>query len=120
MHSALSSSDRREVIQLLIEFEGLSRAAARRAVNEATSSSLSDTLFRLRRLKLERNGQQSMKLPLSSPVAPPKPKSRAKKVPYTLLLPPEQLDALRAISDADDSSVSHHIRQAIRIYLRSR
>lgn len=120
MKHVISSSDRREAISLLIEFEGMSRAAARRVVSEATNESLSDSLAKLRRLKLERNGQQSMKLPLSAPVASSKPRSKTKKVPYTLLLPPEQLEALRVRSEADDSSVSHHIRQAIRMYLRSR
>jgi len=40
-----------------------------------------------------------------------------KKVPYSLLLPPSMLDALRSLSERDGSSVSHHIRAAIKSYL---
>lgn len=120
MTNGLSASDRRELISLLIEFEGLSRSGARRAVNEASYPSLSDSLSRLRRLKLEKHGQQLIDLPSTPPLSPPEPLPKSKKVPYTLLLPPEQLEALKMRSEADDSSVSHHIRQAIRLYLRSR
>ncbi|MDF1653144.1 ribbon-helix-helix domain-containing protein, partial [Pseudomonas aeruginosa] len=47
-------------------------------------------------------------------------KRQAKKVPYTLLMPPDQLEALRNLAEKDDTSVSHHIRQAVRAYLRTR
>lgn len=126
MSSILSASDRRELIDLLVEFEGLSRAAAKRLAGDAKPYDLVQSLARLRQAKLERQGQA--RLPLhpkpaprqEAPVARSNADPRAKKVPYSLLLPPEQLDALRVISERDDSSVSHHIRQAIRAYLRSR
>lgn len=120
MKRAASSSDRRELIDLLVQFEGLSRSGAKLAVNESTPDSIASSLTVLRRKKIEALGQQSIDLGLSPPVASPEPRSKSKKVPYTLLLPPEQLAALRALSEADDSSVSHHIRQAIRVYLRKR
>jgi len=120
MKRSPSPSDLRELIDLLVEFEGLSRAGAKRAVNESSSESIASSLTVLRRKKLESNGQQQINLGSVAPVVAPEPRSKSKKVPYTLLLPPEQLAALKAVSEADDSSVSHHIRQAIRAYLRKR
>lgn len=119
MSNSISASDRREFIQLLVELEGLSKAAAKRVASEARPADLPDALARLRRAKLEANGQQSMEL--SSPRIPAATTSKsAKKIPYTFLLPPDQLEALQHRAESDDSSVSHHIRQAIRLYLRSR
>jgi len=115
-----TSSECRELISLLIELDGLSRSSAREVVRTATNDSLSSMLHALRLKKLEINGQQRMNLGLKAPVVAPALRSKSKKVPYTLLLPPEQLAALKAVSEADDSSVSHHIRQAIRAYLRKR
>lgn len=60
-------------------------------------------------LRLERNGQQ--RLPMAMP--DPSPAPRAKKVSYSLLLPPEMLDAVKAAADRDGSSASQFIRTAI-------
>jgi len=126
MSHMLSAPQRRELVDLLVDIEGLSKTAAKRILVEAKPGDLLVALTRLQQVKLEREGQARLDLSVSgdSPsVAPPgRPSgdSKAKKVPYTLLLPPEQLSALRALSERDDTSVSHHIRQAIRSYLRSR
>lgn len=60
-------------------------------------------------LRLERKGQQ--RLPMAMPE--PSPAPRAKKVAYSLLLPPEMLDAVKAAADRDGSSASQFIRTAI-------
>lgn len=59
-------------------------------------------------LTLEARGQSV--LPIDTPVAPP---ARAKKVSYSLLLPPEMLEAFKAAADRDGSSASQFIRTAI-------
>ena len=121
----ITSDQTRELLRLLVELDGLSKAAAKQVLNGIALDSRFALLHELRQRKLERSGQA--RLPLGRlvdgvfvPAKPAERASKAKKVPYTLLLPPEQLDALRALAERDDSSVSHHIRQAIRAYLRSR
>ena len=115
-----TSSECRELLDLLVDLDGLSRTAAKHVLRTATNDSLFDMLNALRRKKLEVNGQQRIRFESSKPVAASEPRQRSKKTPYTLLLPPEQLAALRALSEDDGASVSHHIRQAIRLYLRKR
>lgn len=116
----MNSKDRRELVELLRKHEGLSKQAALRAVAEASPDSLEASLVKLRMVELESLGQ--LPLPVSSPsgaaaeaVSSP---ARPKKVPYTLLLPPAMLEGLKALSDADGAPVSHHIRQAIKGYLK--
>lgn len=127
MKSILSASDRRELIDLFIEFEGQSKAGAKRLLADSQEQSLQDALHRLRRAKLQRNGQAA--LPLSPALAKTTAKtpakavsgdSKAKKVPYTFLIAPAQLEVLNALSEQTDLPVSHHIRQAIRAYLMHR
>lgn len=125
MNNIISSTERRELIDLLIEFEGMSRTAAKRVVGDAKPFDLARSLEALRNAKAMRSGStasQPAEL-AEKPESIDKPQvreSRSKKVPYTLLLPPEQLEALKVFAERDDSSVSHHIRQAIRLYLNSR
>lgn len=45
--------------------------------------------------------------------------AKAKKVMYSILLPPPDLEALKDLANEDGETVSFHIRQAIRAYLRS-
>lgn len=45
-------------------------------------------------------------------------RKKAKKVLFSLLLPPAELDALRILSDETGETVSSHVRQAIRNYLK--
>lgn len=63
----------------------------------------------LEALRLERKGQQ--RLPMAMP--DPTPAPRAKKIAYSLLLPPEMLEAVKAAADRDGSSASQFIRTAI-------
>lgn len=60
-------------------------------------------------LRIERQGQQ--RLPMAMP--DPTPAPRPKKVAYSLLLPPEMLEAVKAAADRDGSSASQFIRTAI-------
>lgn len=60
-------------------------------------------------LRIERKGQQ--RLPMAMP--DPTPDPRPKKVAYSLLLPPEMLEAVKAAADRDGSSASQFIRTAI-------
>lgn len=117
-----SPKECRELMALLVEFDGCSKASAKANVSSLTNDSLSLMLNVYRRKKLERDGQMGFSYPdpPELPETPPEAPQRAKKTPYTLLLPPEQLAALRALSEDDGASVSHHIRQAIRLYLRKR
>lgn len=124
MNNIISSSERRELIDLFVEFEGMSKAHAKRLVGDAKPFDLKKSLLALRDVKATRSAPAAVSIQPS--VAPDEAKrapvreSRSKKVPYTLLLPPEQLEALKVFAERDDSSVSHHIRQAIRAYLKSR
>ncbi|PKM27857.1 hypothetical protein [Stutzerimonas chloritidismutans] len=45
-------------------------------------------------------------------------RKKAKKVLFSLLLPPAELEALRTLSDETGETVSSHVRQAIRTYLK--
>lgn len=63
----------------------------------------------LEALRLERNGQRRLPVDMVAPTLP----TRAKKVAYSLLLPPDMLDAVKAAADRDGSSASQFIRTAI-------
>lgn len=119
----MNASDRRELLQLLQEEYG-SKSAATSFLKGITPEGQRSMLLQLQRKRLERSGQRSLSLaPSQVPVAPSgaafKPK-RAKKVPYSLLVPEDDLDALRALADQQDVTVSHLIRQAIKHALRGR
>lgn len=110
----MKSDQRRELVRLLRKHEGMSKAQAQAYFEQATEESLNVALSKL--LLLEVPAVNTLVDP--SPVAPTR-SPRLKKVPYTLLMQPEHLEALKVIADRDASSVSHHIRQAIRAYLRA-
>lgn len=116
----MNSRDRRELVELLRKHEGLSKQAALRAVSESAPDSLEAALAKLRIVELESSGQLPLPVPAPSVAAAEavSPPARPKKVPYTLLLPPAMLEALKALSDVDGAPVSHHIRQAIKGYLK--
>lgn len=121
----MTSEETRELLQLLVEVDGHSKQAAKQVLNGLAPEGRLAELHQLRRIKRERLGQASLPLVTgeeggAASVSASKGPTRAKKVPYTLLLPPEQLEGLRSLAERDDTSVSHHIRQAIRGYLRSK
>lgn len=119
----MSAADRRELLQLLREEHG-SKSAAIGVVKGLTPEGQRSLLLTLQRKRFERSGQRSLPLAPSPVAAAPsgaalKPK-RAKKVPYSLLVPEDDLDALRALADQQDVTVSHLIRQAIKRALTGR
>ena len=119
----LNADDRRELLQLLQEEHG-SKAAALSVFNGLTTQGQIALLMQLRRKRLEAAGQRP--LPLDKPSeassgrSVPVRKPKSPKVPYSLLLPQDDLDALRALADEQDVTVSHLIRRAIAHALRNR
>lgn len=111
---------RDELLGYMQQFEGLSKEAALFELKNCTEASLFKSLqgYRLQIAKEKSVQQQAAKASVTSLGAPLKAE-RPKKVPYTLLMLPEQLEGLKALSDQDGASVSHHIRQAVRQYLRT-
>ncbi|MGZ2905025.1 ribbon-helix-helix protein, CopG family [Pseudomonas aeruginosa] len=117
----MTSDQNRELIQLLMDVDGHSKAAAKQVLNGLAPEGRLAELHQLRRIKLERSGLRQLEEGGAKPSTPPaKGATKPKKVPYTLLMQPEQLEALRSLAEKDDTSVSHHIRQAVRAYLRTR
>lgn len=51
--------------------------------------------------------------------APLKPAARSKKVMFSILLPPADLEALRRLSDQTGETMAYHVRSAIRRYLKA-
>jgi len=94
----------REFVAAFKAYQGCSEAEAIKAL-KATSKEGQQAV--LAQIKLEQRGQQ--RLPISVPASVP----RAKKVSYSLLLPPDMLDAVKAAADRDGSSASQFIRTAI-------
>ncbi|QRY79523.1 hypothetical protein JVX91_28860 [Pseudomonas sp. PDNC002] len=45
-------------------------------------------------------------------------KKRAKKILFSLMLPPDDLDELRGLSERTGEAVAYHVREAIRRYLK--
>lgn len=62
---------------------------------------------------LRRMDMAQRRLPLEAPVAAPVAPARPRKVSYSLLLPPQLLEAIREASERDGSSVSQYIRTAV-------
>ena len=116
----MKADDRRELLGYIQRFDGLSKAAALSELKNCTEASLVKNLegYRLRIAKEKFAQQMAIKTPVT-PLEAPLKAERPKKVPYTLLMLPEQLEGLKALSDQDGASVSHHIRQAVRQYLRT-
>ena len=104
-------------MQLLRKHEAMSKAQAQAYIEQATEKSLDAALVKLRSLETP-SALSNQSVPSPQAKAPVE-SARLKKVPYTLLMHPEHLEALKVIADRDASSVSHHIRQAIRAYLRA-
>lgn len=96
----------REFVAAFKAYQGCSEAEAIKAL-KATSKEGQQAV--LAQIKLEHRGQQRLPISVSVPASVP----RAKKVSYSLLLPPDMLDAVKAAADRDGSSASQFIRTAI-------
>lgn len=111
----------KELLKLLQEVRRHTKKDALAVMRGLTPEGQNSLLAELRMRVLEASGQS--RLPLGSretfreaPVASVK----AKKVPYTVLLPPAMLEDLKDLSEVDGDPVSHHIRTAIKVYLSRR
>lgn len=94
----------REFVAAFKAYQGCTEADAIKALKSTSKEGQQAVLAQI---KLEARGQQ--RLPISDPMPAP----RAKKVSYSLLLPPDMLDAVKAAADRDGSSASQFIRTAI-------
>lgn len=104
----------KELYNLLIEVNKLSKKQALTVISGLTGEGLQALANDLRRKKVHLQGLKSPAVvPLEAPV-------KAKKVPYTVLLPPKMVEGLKSLSDVDGAPVSHHIRMAILAYLDKR
>lgn len=111
----------KELLALLQTVRRHSKKDALAIMRGLTPDGQHSLLVELRRLAIEERGQTLLPLGNQAPSVPKLGASaRAKKVPYTVLLPPSMVEALKALSDADGAPVSHHIRLAIKAYLERR
>lgn len=120
----------KELLKLLQEVRRHTKKDALAVMKGLTPEGQNSLLAELRMRVLEASGQS--RLPLGSretfreaPAAPAAPAAsvasvKAKKVPYTVLLPPAMLEDLKDLSEVDGDPVSHHIRTAIKAYLSRR
>ena len=99
-----------ELLQLFQVMHGLSKKEALARLKALSPEGQRLTLATMRKLKLEQDGQMRLDVGAVTYASPP---DRAKKVPYTLLLPPMLLDAVKDAVELDGSSVSQFIRTAI-------
>lgn len=114
------NNESKELLDLLQKVRRHSKKDAMAIMRGLAPEGQRSLLIDLRRAFLEARGQRTLPLAASAPVGPGKPLEapvRAKKVPYSLLLPPTMLEGLKALSERDGAPVSHHIRAAIKAYL---
>lgn len=110
------NSDSKELLELLQKVRRHSKKDAMSIMRGLAPEGQKSLLIELRRAFLELRGQARLSLPVTQQPTVEAP-VRAKKVPYSLLLPPAMLDGLKALSEHDGAPVSHHIRLAIKGYL---
>lgn len=96
----------REFVAVFKAYQGCTEAEAIKALKAMSKEGQQAVLAQI---KLEARGQQRLPMAMSDPTPAP----RAKKVSYSLLLPPEMLEAVKAAADRDGSSASQFIRTAI-------
>lgn len=111
----------KELLKLLQEVRRQSKKDALAIMRGLTPEGQNSLLAELRMRALEASGQS--RLPLGSRETSreaPAASVKVKKVPYTVLLPPSMLEALKDLSEVDGDPVSHHIRTAIKAYLSRR
>ena len=114
------NSDSKELLDLLQKVRRHSKRDAMAIMRGLAPEGQRSLLLELRRIYLEARGQRTLPLFPSVPSEASKPSRathKAKMVPYSLLLPPVMLEALKGMSELDGASVSHHIRVAIKAYL---
>lgn len=111
----------KELLKLLQEVRRHTKKDALAVMRGLTPDGQNSLLAELRMRVLEASGQS--RLPLGSRETFREATAasvKAKKVPYTVLLPPAMLQDLKDLSEVDGDPVSHHIRTAIKAYLSRR
>lgn len=114
------NSESKELLHLLQTVRRHSKKESLAIMRGLSPEGQYSLLVELRRAFLELRGQRAMTFDAPAPEAHKKPLDepvKAKKVPYSLLLPPSMLEGLKTLSERDGAPVSHHIRVAIRAYL---
>ena len=110
------------LLKLLMEVNCLPKAQALTVIRGLTGEGQAALVNDLKRKKAEidaRKGEGLSDHGKSSGAAVTAP-VKAKKVPYTVFLPPSMLEELKRCSEQDGAPVSHHLRLAIRAYLNKR
>lgn len=110
----------KELLSLLQDVRRHSKKDALSIMRGLTPEGQHSLLLELRRHALESRGQGVLPIGQAAPRKASLPAVKAKKVPYTVLLPPSMIEGLKDLSDADGAPVSHHIRLAIKAYLERR
>ncbi|MDX3998436.1 hypothetical protein QYP02_36145 [Pseudomonas aeruginosa] len=100
----ITADQTRELLQLLVEVDGQSKAAAKQVFNGITPDGRLALLHDLRRRKLLAKPAPAQQLAKGEEEGEKVRAGKAKKVPYTLLMPPDQLEALRNLAEKDDTS----------------
>lgn len=119
----MGAPERRELLGLLMELEGNSRAEATALIKSLNPDGQRAYLVRYRNEKNQRT--RSPYLPQISTTSNGGPdvttkRTRPKMVPYSVLIPEDHLEALRMRSENEYVSVSALIRQGIAEVLKKR
>jgi hypothetical protein len=104
----LTSQEKTEYVGLSALYRGQTEKQSRSKLARLPGPAQIDDLGVLRRLDMAQR-RLSLEAPVAAPVAPARPR----KVSYSLLLPPQLLEAIREASERDGSSVSQYIRTAV-------
>jgi hypothetical protein len=119
----MGSPERRELLTLLMELEGNSKAEATALINSLNPDGQRAYLVRYRNEKNQRprasHSPQYSTTSNGGPAATTK-RTRPKMVPYSVLIPEEHLEELRIRSESQYVSVSALIRQGISEVLKKR
>lgn len=130
----MNSRETKELCSHLMESRELSKGQAMAYIKSITDATKADLLkdFRARPKpnefvsidQLKRSGAVYFPSDVSAPkpiehtqLQDKEPSKKQKKIPYTLLMSPAELDRLKDLSAQDGETVSFHIRQAVRQYL---
>lgn len=114
------NTESKELLHLLQTVRRHSKKDAMALMRGLAPEGQRSLLIELRRVLLESRGQKTLPLAPAQPSIPlsaQQTPGKAKKVPYSLLLPPAMLESLKELSERDGAPVSHHIRLAIKAYL---
>ncbi len=107
----------KELLHYMQVIQGHSKKSALAILKGLSPEGQTAYLLQLRAEHLKKRGLVRGAAAPSTAVDVLEARVKPNKVPYSLLLPPAMLDALKGLSERDGSPVSHHIRMAIKSYL---